>query len=152
MKETEVIMEQQATVNTAPIEQMLEHLDVNSVFGKPLIEGDTMMIPVAQVVYGFGYGGGFGRGPNGHKPSQENTQEATNGEMSGGSGVGAGGRATPRGYVRMTPQEVKYEPIIDSSRISLAGILMVAWSVFWITATIRVIAKAIAKRKSSPAF
>jgi uncharacterized spore protein YtfJ len=145
-------MERQATVNTVPIEQMLAQLDVNSVFGKPVTEGDSMMIPVAQVAVGFGYGGGYGRESNGHKPTQESSQEATNGEVSGGSGAGAGGRATPRGYVHMTPQEVKYEPIIDSSRITIAGILMVAWSVFWITATIRVIAKAIAQRKSSPAF
>jgi hypothetical protein len=32
---------------------------------------------------------------------------------------------------------VKFEPIMDQTRIALAGILMVAWNVFWVSATIR---------------
>jgi hypothetical protein len=51
------------------------------------------------------------------------------------------------GYLHIGPDGVKYEPIMDLTRIPLAGILLAAWSVFWITATVRAIAKAVAQRK-----
>jgi hypothetical protein len=49
--------------------------------------------------------------------------------------------------VRISTEGVQFEPIFDQTRIPLAGILMAAWSVFWVAATIRTIAKAIAQRK-----
>jgi uncharacterized spore protein YtfJ len=140
-------MEQQAGANTAPIEQMLEKLGADAVFGKPTTEGDVTIVPVVQVAYGFGYGSGYGRSPNGEDAGDTSAQTPVQGGEGGGSGVGAGGRATPRGYVRITPQEVKYEPIVDETRVPLAGILMVAWSVYWVMATIRTIDKVIGKRK-----
>jgi uncharacterized spore protein YtfJ len=145
------LMEQQATTHTAPIEQMLAKLSAETVFGKPTTEGDVMIIPVAQAEYGFGYGGGYGRSPNGESASDEQGQTATQAAEGGGSGGGAGGRVIPRGYVRISPQEVKFEPITDETRIPLAGILLVAWIVFWVMATIRTIAKAVARRKRATA-
>jgi uncharacterized spore protein YtfJ len=132
-------MENQSGAHTAPIEQMVARLGVDAVFGKPTTEGDVTIIPVAQVVYGFGYGGGYGSAPKREADGE--------GGEGGGSGAGGGGRATPCGYVRITPQEVKYQPIVDETRIPLAGILMGAWSVFWVMATIRTIARVIGKRK-----
>lgn len=140
-------MEQQTAPSTTPIEQMLDKLGVEAVFGKPTSEGEVTIIPVAQIEMGFGYGSGYGRAtPAGQTNGSEAQTPAQAGE-GGGSGGGGGGRATPRGYVRITPQEVKFQPIIDETRIPLAGILMVAWSVFWIAATIRSVAKSIARRK-----
>jgi uncharacterized spore protein YtfJ len=143
-------MTEQLGINTTPIEEMLTKLNVESVFGKPTTEGGVMIIPVAEVNFGFGYGGGYGRGPNGNSAETSGVGEpsAPTGE-GGGSGGGAGGRATPRGYLHITADGVKFEPISDVTRIPLAGILMVAWSVFWITATVRTIAKAIAQRKQA---
>jgi uncharacterized spore protein YtfJ len=139
-------MEVKEIQNTTPIQQMLEKLSAQTVFGQPATEGDKTVIPVAEVTFGFGYGGGYGRGNNGAGQSTENGHSTATGEGAG-SGGGAGGRTTPRGYIRITPDEVKFEPIIDETRIPLAGILMVAWSVFWVMATIRVIAKAVAKTR-----
>lgn len=140
-------MEQQTVPSTAPIEQMLEKLGVDAVFGKPTTEGEVTIIPVAQVEMGFGYGSGYGRAPEAEQANRSEVQASPQGGEGGGGGGGGGGRATPRGYVRITPQEVKFQPIIDETRIPLAGILMVAWSVFWIAATIRSVAKSIARRK-----
>jgi uncharacterized spore protein YtfJ len=141
-------MQQETTTHTAPIEQMVAKLGVETVFGKPTVEGEVTIIPVAQAEYAFGYGGGYGRGPNGEAANPERDQSTAEG---GGSGGGAGGRVTPRGYVRISPQEIKFEPIIDETRVPLAGILLVAWIVFWVMATIRTIAKAVAKRKGTRA-
>lgn len=142
-------MAEQVVVNTTPIEEMIEKLSVESVFGKPTTEGEVTIIPVAQVNFGFGYGGGYGRGPNGKQAEGETEAATTPTGEGGGSGGGAGGRATPRGYLHITADGVKFEPIMDVTRIPIAGILMGAWSVFWITATIRTIAKAVAKRKQA---
>jgi uncharacterized spore protein YtfJ len=139
-------MENQTGANIAPIEQMVARLGADAVFGKPTTEGDATIIPVAQVEYGFGYGGGYGSAPK-----READGEGSEGGEGGGSGAAGGGRATPRGYIRITPQEVKYQPIIDETRIPLAGILMGAWSVFWIMATVRTIAKVIGKRRQRKA-
>jgi uncharacterized spore protein YtfJ len=123
-------------------------LGAHSVFGEPTREQDAVVIPVAQVVFGFGYGGGYGSGPA--KPGgEEGTGAAPEAAEGGGGGAGAGGRATPRGYIRITPEGVKYEPIQNEAVIPVAGILMVAWSVFWITATVRYIAKMVAKTKQA---
>jgi uncharacterized spore protein YtfJ len=140
-------MEQQTTPSTAPIEQMLEKLGVEAVFGKPTGEGEVTIIPVAQVEMGFGYGSGYGRGTRPEQTAGSEAQTPGQEGEGGGGGGGAGGRAIPRGYVRITPQEVKFQPIIDETRIPLAGILMAAWSVFWVAATIRSVVRSIARRK-----
>ena len=139
-------MTTQAEFNTAPSDQMLAKLRVESVFGPPTKEGETTVIPVAQVAVGFGYGSGYGRGEEPQTSAQETPNGVKSGEGGGGGG-GGGGRAMPRGVLRITPQTVSFEPVFDPTRIPLAGILMVAWAIFWITATIRVIARAVASSK-----
>ena len=52
--------------NTAPfgpIAELLERsLSIRHVYGEPVQQGDTTVIPVAKVAYGFGGGGGQGPG------------------------------------------------------------------------------------------
>lgn len=137
-------------VDTKPIERLIEKLGAKSVFGEPTKEHDAVVIPVAQVAFGFGYGGGHGEGHSEPANAEmgDEQEEASTAEGAGGGG-GAGGRATPRGFIRITREDVKYEPIEDQKTIALAGILMGAWSIFWITATIRHIAKMVAKTKQA---
>lgn len=125
---------------TAPIEQLVDRLGAQSVFGPPTQEQGITIIPVAQLALGFGYGGGYGQ-------SGDEASEAEQAGEGGGSGGGAGGRATPCGYIRITADGVTYEPIEDKTRIPLAGIALVAWIVFWVMLTVRVIAKAVAKTR-----
>ena len=148
-------MEPKELVNTKPIEQMIENMGASSVFGEPAVEHGVVVIPVAQVEFGFGFGSGYSEGSAKSEELEEvgeEQEEAGSAEAEGtggGGGGGAGGRATPRGYIRITPEEVKYEPIQDEMRVPLAGIVMVAWSVFWIMATVRYIAKVVAKTKQA---
>ena len=67
----------------------------------------------------------------------------------GGGGGGAAGRATPHGYIRITPEDVSYKPISDDERIPLAGIFMIVWSVFWVALTARTLIKTIPRTKSA---
>ena len=145
-------MDPKELVDTKPIAQLVDNIGAKSVFGAPTTENGTVIIPVAQVEYGFGYGSGYGvksgDGEN-EEDAESDVSEEGAADDSGGGGGGAGGRATPRGFIRITDDEVHYEPISDDERIPLAGILMVAWSVFWIALTIRTLIKSVAKVKQS---
>jgi uncharacterized spore protein YtfJ len=139
-------MDEKVIANTEPIQQMLQRVGAAAVFGEPTTQNSVVIIPVAQTQFGFGYGGGYGRG--GKEPMAEDVAAEGTGEGGGGGG-GAGARSTPRGFIRISADEVKFEPIIDETRIPLAGILMAAWVVFWVMATIRVIAKSVAKARQA---
>ena len=131
-------MDEKTDVALERIDEMLERLNVNAVFGQPFREGDVTLIPVASVGYAFGYGSGSGR--------MTGASSGTGGEPCGpgegsGQGGGGGGRARPLGYIRISPDKVAFEPIMDTGRISVLGIAMVMWNVFWITMTIRTFVK-----------
>jgi uncharacterized spore protein YtfJ len=119
-------MNDEVRPNLEPIEKMLDGLGVGAVFGEPIREGGVTVVPVAEVRLGFGYGYGSGRGPG-----EEAEGGPSMGEGSGG-GSAAGGRASAKGYIRISADEVKFEPVLDVTRLALAGIAFVAWSVFWI--------------------
>ena len=125
-------MENQMAQAAEYIERIVERLNVNAVFGEVRREGDMAIIPVAQIgtTFGFGYGSGEG-------PSEIEERFATG----GGGGGGGMGRARPVGIVKITPDGVHFEPTANPFMIPLAGIAMVAWSVFWITLTVRAFAK-----------
>lgn len=137
-------MEMNTIPHTEPIRQMVERLGASAVFGEPTTQNGVVVIPVAQVQFGFGYGGGYGRGPEG-----SSTGAASEAGSGGGTGGGAGGRTIPRGFIQIAADEVKFQPITDETRIPVAGIVMVAWVVFWVMATIRTIAKAVAKTQQA---
>ena len=131
-------MDEKTDVALERIDEMLEKMSVNAVFGQPFREGDMTLIPVASVGYAFGYGSGSGR--------MTGASSGTGGEPCGpgegsGQGGGGGGRARPLGYIRISPDKVAFEPIMDTGRISMLGIAMVMWNVFWITAAIRAFVK-----------
>lgn len=128
--------------NTEPIQQMLQRLGASTVFGEPTSQNGVVVIPVAEVTMGFGYGGGYGQDSH---ATTDAPPAAGEGGAGAGSGGGAGGRSTPRGFIQISADEVKFQPITDENRVPLAGILMVAWIVFWVMATIRTLVRAVAK-------
>ena len=145
-------MDMKELVDTSPITSLVDNIGVKSVFGEPIEEDGVVIIPVAQVEYGFGYGGGYGNNPNASEIEDGADQGAEDEEKpgeGGGGGGGAGGRATPRGFIRITSDDVTYKPISDNDRVPLAGILMIVWSVFWVAMTIRALIKSVAKVKKA---
>jgi uncharacterized spore protein YtfJ len=127
------------------MEETLDRLSIKSVFGEPLREGETTLIPVAEMTLGFGYGYGSGPAPQPGAAEEEAVEGAPPAEKAevelekevGGAGGGGGGKARPLGYIRIDGQGVRFESIEDETRIALAGIAMVAWSVFWIAMAVR---------------
>jgi uncharacterized spore protein YtfJ len=100
----------------ARLEEMQANATVGAVFGQPVTTGDKVVIPVARVSYAFGLG--FGEG-------------ADQGEAGVGAGGGGGVSAQPLGLVEVTPEQTRVEPIVDEHRVAVAGMALVAWSVFW---------------------
>ena len=113
-------MNDEARPNLEPIEKMINGLGVGAVFGEPIREGDVTVIPVAEVRFAFGYGYGSGRGRG------EETEGGPRTDEGSGGGSGAGGRASAKGYVRISADDVKFEPVLDVTRLALAGIAFAA--------------------------
>ena len=104
-----------------------ERATVKTAFGDPLHENGRTIIPVANVAYGFGFGGGR---------SLEKAEEGT------GEGAGGGGGVVvrPVAILEIKAAETRIRPIVDVTRLVLAGMALAAWSTFWITLTIRTLA------------
>jgi uncharacterized spore protein YtfJ len=128
-------MNEEARPNLEPIEKMVDGLGVGAVFGEPIREGGVTLVPVAEVRFAFGYGYGSGRGRGEEAEGGPRTDEGS------GGGSGAGGRASAKGYIRISADEVRYDPVVDVIRLALAGIAFAAWSVFWIGRTIRAVGR-----------
>jgi uncharacterized spore protein YtfJ len=129
-------MENELSQAAQRVESMLDRFTIDAVFAEPYREGNTVIVPVAEIGAMFGFGYGSGEGP---APAQQGAEGGT--ATGGGGGGGGRGSAKPRGVLKITPESVSYEPIMDPSRIGLAGIALVAWAVFWITLTVRAFAK-----------
>ncbi len=113
------------------LEQIYQKANVKATFGELQTIGEKTIIPVARVAYGLGLG--FGEG---EKPGEEEGQVEATGA---GGGGGGGGVATPIAVVEVTDEETQVIPIVDTTKVALAGIFMAAWNLFWITRTIRVL-------------
>lgn len=106
------------------MEEFLAAADVRAVYGESIQHGDTTIIPTAEVLsglaFGFGAGGGTGTDQNSDKPVQGS-----------GSGGGGGGRvlSRPVAVVVASPEGVRVEPVIDITKIALAGLTALGFMV-----------------------
>ena len=89
-----------------PIATLIERsLNIKHVYGEPIQRGDTTIVPVAQVMYGFGAGGGEGRR---RRPGEGVNED---GRPEGqGSGGGGGLRLTPAGALEIGPRGTRFIP------------------------------------------
>ncbi|MEA3335058.1 MAG: hypothetical protein U9R25_04060 [Chloroflexota bacterium] len=148
-----------------PLVRIIDRMQVSNVFGRPSTEGDLTVIPVASVTASFGYGFGYGQGPapsavaegdpeaEKKGPDVEEAEDVEELEQTideivaeaitpeGGGGGGGRTTTTPRGYIKITPDGVSYEPVFNPSIIPLAGIALSAWLFFWIAMVLKAVAK-----------
>ncbi len=78
--------------------------DVTAVYDEPVVSGDHIVIPAAEVVgtLGFGVGG--------------------DDERNGGGGGGGSVIARPVAAIVITPHGVRVEPIVDVTKLALAAL------------------------------
>ena len=90
-----------------PIAEVFErNLSVRHVYAEPVHHGDTTVIPVAKVAYGFGAGGGRRPVPRSGGMAAS-TAEAAGAEAQGGGG-GGGARLTPIGALEVGPRGTRF--------------------------------------------
>jgi len=127
-----VTPEEQKTIKRDHIDELFVRLEgmqasasVHSVFGQPVTVGEKVVIPIASVSYGFGMGFGEATGQEIEEPN-------------GGAGGGEGGgmSARPLGVVEITPERTHVEPIVNEQALTVAGMLLGAWSIFWVSAAV----------------
>jgi uncharacterized spore protein YtfJ len=136
------------------VEGMRQVACADVAFGKPLEVEGKVLIPVATVATGFGLGmgqmvdaeceqepdGGDAESEEGQTPAEPGEQagERPAGEGQGGGG-GGGARSRPIAVIEVTPAATVIRPIVDESKVMLAGIALVAWIVLWLSLTLQAI-------------
>lgn len=101
------------------LEEFLSFGSVDNVYGEPVENGDTIVIPTAEVVAGMGFGVGYGVSPG------------ETDEPEGGSGGGGGGKAfaRPVAVIVAGPEGVRVDPVIDVTKIALTALTAVGFMV-----------------------
>jgi uncharacterized spore protein YtfJ len=108
------------------MDRLLDTADVSRVYAEPILHGDVMILPAAEVLAlaGFGMGSGGGVAVE---------QEGRRSRGSGGGG-GGGGKTLARtvAVIVSSPEGVQVRPVIDFTKIALAaltaaGFVMAAW-------------------------
>jgi uncharacterized spore protein YtfJ len=107
------------------MEQLLERMHVNTVFGQPVERFEQVVIPCAEISLGMGFGGG-----GGVSPSQAEQSSSTRGS---GVGGGGGGRSRPIAAIVITPNGVSIKPILDLRSLALTALATVGITTFLMT-------------------
>ncbi len=108
------------------MERLLDTADVSKVYSEPILHGDVMILPAAEVLALAGFGMGSGGGVAVER-------EGRRSRGSGGGG-GGGGQTLARtvAVIVASPDGVEVRPVIDFTKIALAaltaaGFVMAAW-------------------------
>jgi uncharacterized spore protein YtfJ len=106
------------------MEEFLAASDVSVVYGEPIQHDDTMIIPTAEILCGLAFGIGSGSGSN----AEQNPEHPSQGS---GGGGGGGGRilSRPVAVVVASPEGVRVEPVVDITKIALAGLTALGFMV-----------------------
>jgi uncharacterized spore protein YtfJ len=112
----------------APIAELLERsLSIRHVYGEPVQHGDTTVIPVAKVSYGFGAGGGRGPGRGRTREGAESSSQTEGRNDAQGAGGGGGVRMTPVGALEIGPggtRFVHFQPLAPLLGAASLGLLL----------------------------
>jgi uncharacterized spore protein YtfJ len=93
------------------MELFLSSADVHAVYAEPVLHGEHLIIPAAEILSAAGFGYGSGKGDDGESKGS-------------GSGGGGGGRvfSRPVAVVVSSRDGVVVKPVFDFTKIALAGI------------------------------
>jgi len=98
------------------MESLISAGDVSKVYGEPIRQGESLLIPAAEILsvagFGMGSGGGEQSGPGGRP------------RRGAGGGGGGGGRTLTRAVavIVASPGGVEVKPIVDVTKIALAAL------------------------------
>ena len=115
------------------LEGLRSSASVDAAFGQPQETEGRTMIPVSAVHVGMGIGFGQGIVEEGAEPP-----ESPDEPPAGGGGGGAAG-ARPMAMIEITPDQTIIHPIVDETKVALAGIALGAWVFLVLFLTLRAI-------------
>lgn len=98
--------------------RLLETVGAGSVFAAPVVRENVTVIPCAEVMMGMGMGQGSGTGV---------ASDSTGRSEGSGAGGGGGGTSRPVAAIVITQGQVRIEPIVDATKVALAGITTFAF-------------------------
>jgi uncharacterized spore protein YtfJ len=108
-----------------PIAELIERsLSIRHVYGEPVTQGETTVIPVAKVTYGFGAGGGNAR-PRRRSGAADAALPDDARTSLGGSGGGGAVTMSPLGVIEIGPQGTRFlrfrpwEPLLGAAALGL---------------------------------
>ena len=102
------------------MERFLETADISAVYGEAFHHEDKAIIPTAEILCGMGFGVGSGGGSG---PAGSDNPDGSRGSGTGGGG-GGGGRvlSRPVAVIVASPSGVEIKPIVDVTKIAMAGL------------------------------
>ena len=110
------------------LDSFMAAASVDAVYGEPVVHGDTLIIPVAEVVGALGFGVGSGGGA---MPVEDEGEGGTVRTADSGGGGGGGGGSVfsrPVAVVIVTPAGVRVAPVVDVTKIVLASVTAAAFA------------------------
>lgn len=114
-----------------PIAALFERsLSLRQVYGEPVQHGETTVIPVAKLAFGFGAGGG--RGPARERLAGANRSGLEPGAETQGGGGGGGARLSPIGALEIGPRGTHFVRYNQLPR--LLGVLALGVGAGWLLA------------------
>ena len=125
------------------VEGLRETATADAVFGEAQEVEGRILIPVAAVGTGFGIGFSHRIDPEAEEAPEgslaEEGQESTGDRSGEGGGARGGSGSRPVAVIEVSSEDTVIRPIVDEGKIALAGIALLAWIVFWLTATVRAV-------------
>jgi uncharacterized spore protein YtfJ len=97
------------------LDAFLEKTGVEAVYGPPIKDGKTLVVPTAEVVSTIGFGLGYSGGMT--RPAGE-----TNNTDGLGGGGGGYGFSRPVAVIISSPEGVRVEPVLDVTKVGLAAL------------------------------
>lgn len=116
-------LDQPAGSTGAMLERIFVAARPGAAFSTPVISGAYTVITASEVGAGGGFGAGRGSSPQCADHTPEQDAPANEG---GGSGGGGGANTRPIAAIVIGPDGVTIRPIVDFTKIALAGIT--AWA------------------------
>jgi uncharacterized spore protein YtfJ len=123
------------------LQELRSTASVDAAFGKPQEAEGRTLIPVSSVHVGMGLGFGQGITEEGIEDEQgsgeQGSEEQASDEAPGGGGGGGGAGARPVALIEVGDHETVIHPIVDETKVALAGIALGAWIIFLLLVTVR---------------
>ncbi len=117
---------------SSAVSRLADVASADAVVGPTHEHESRTVIPLASVTATYGLGMGYGKGEG----TGEESAQSEGGSAGAGGGAGKGS-ARPVAVIEITDDHLRVHQVVDSTRITLASLALAAWSVFWITRTVR---------------